>query len=56
MEEEISKDASDTRAGKATERQDHDIAQPIQQEDKCEGHLRKEDMFEPDKVGGDLGG
>ena len=48
MEEDICKDASDTRADKAKERQDHNIGQHIQQEDKREQDVRKEAIAEPD--------
>ena len=56
MEEEISKDASDTRAEKAKERQDHYIAQQIQQEDERERDPRNNDEHEPKKVDEDMTG
>ena len=57
MEEQIGKDASDTRAGKAKERQHHDIAQQVQHGEQLEeraGDLRKEDVNASDKVDDDL--
>ena len=49
MEEEIGKIASETRADKAGERQDHDMAQQVQQGEQIgerEGDLRNEDIAE----------
>ena len=56
MEDEISNDASDTKAEEAKERHDHYTAQLIHQEYEREADLRKEDIAEPDKVGEDMGG
>ena len=52
MEEEIGKIASDTRADKARERQDHNMAHQVQQEEQDEereGDLRKEEIAEPNE-------
>ena len=50
MEEQIGKIASDIRADKARERQDHSMAQQVQPGEQIgerEGYLRKEDIAEP---------
>ena len=52
MEEEIGKIASETRADKARKRQDHYMAQQVQQGEQLgerEGNLRKEDIAEPNE-------
>ena len=49
MEEDIGKDESDTRADSVQERQDHFIAQQVEQNER-EGDLRREDVKEPENV------
>ena len=53
MEGEIGKDNSDTRADKVKERQDHVIAQQVEQHERV-GDLRKEDVIEPENVDEDM--
>ena len=49
MEDEIGKDNSDTGADKFQERQDHFMAQQVEQKERV-GYPREEDVIEPENV------
>ena len=53
MEEEIGKDNSDTRADEVKVRQDHVIAQSVEQHERV-GDLREEDVIEPENIDEDM--
>ena len=55
MQEAIGKDMFYNRADKVKERQDHFIAQQVEQHER-EGDLRKENVIEPENVDEDMNG